>query len=273
MKKKNKSEREIKIKKQLVSTGVYIALAAAVLGITSNSVKNILHGTEGYEIPELDSKSAEIKLPELDTDRNLSVLPKQAEHIFPDESKTQSVSETPEGVNAEVVENTEIVPDNTEASGEPDDVTDAPAPVDIGGNKAPSVTARPASGYISREFSGDELLYTPTMNDFRTHGGIDIAADIGSPVCSFADGIVSDIYDDPFMGTTVVISHSGALVSSYSNLSPDLPKEISVGASVSVGQVIGGIGESAIIESADVPHLHFELYQNEECIDPEMYLS
>lgn len=273
MKKKNKSEREIKIKKQLVATGVYIALAAAVLGITSNSVKNILHGTQGYEIPDPDVKSAEIKLPELDTDIDISYLPKQSEHIFPDQDRTQSVSEIPEGINAEIVENTEIVPDNTQASGEPDDVTDAPSPIDITGRNAPSVTARPATGYISREFSGDELLYTPTMNDFRTHGGIDIAADIGSPVCSFADGIVSDIYDDPFMGTTVVISHSGSLVSSYSNLSPDLPREISVGATVTVGQVIGGIGETAIIESADIPHLHFELYRNEECINPEEYLS
>lgn len=270
MEKKTKSERKIKIKKQLISTGVYIALAAAVLGITSNSVKKILHGTEGYDIPEFDSVTDEIKLPELDTDVNIpSKLPEQTKHIFPDESNTQSVSETQQGVTAEVVE-PEV--SGAEVSGEPEN----PEPIskiDISSKNPPSVTARPAAGYISREFSGDELLYTPTMNDFRTHGGIDIAADIGSPVCSFADGVISDIYDDPFMGTTVVISHSGSVVSSYSNLSPDLPQEITVGATVNVGQVIGGIGESAIIESADVPHLHFELYHDEQCVDPEQYLS
>lgn len=270
MKNKNKSEREIKIKKQLVSTGVYIALAAAVLGITSNSVKNILHDSKDYEIPEIKVESGEISIPKLDTDIDIKKeLPKQTQHVFPDE-KSQSVSETPNNVTSELVENTEVVPENTETSGEPENV--APS-ADINRNVPPSVTARPATGYISREFSGDELLYTPTMNDFRTHGGIDIAADIGSPVCSFADGVISDIYDDPFMGTTVVISHSGSVVSSYSNLSPDLPKEITVGTQVSVGQVIGGVGESAIIESADVPHLHFELYKDEVCVNPEEFLS
>jgi murein DD-endopeptidase MepM/ murein hydrolase activator NlpD len=111
------------------------------------------------------------------------------------------------------------------------------------------------------------------MNDFRTHSGIDITGDIGSPVCAFASGVVAEIRNDAFLGVTVVLEHSGGMVSSYSNLAENLPQEISVGAFVEVGQTIGGIGETAIIESADVPHVHFELYLNETCVNPEDYLS
>ena len=131
---------------------------------------------------------------------------------------------------------------------------------------------RPVNGYIGKEFSEDELIYAPTMNDFRTHDGVDIVGDIGTPVSALADGTVADVYDDPFMGTTVVLKHSGGLVSSYSNLSAELPQEIYVGASVSVGDTIGGIGETALIESAEVPHVHVSIFLDEHAVDPEEYL-
>ncbi|MBE6623932.1 MAG: M23 family metallopeptidase [Ruminococcaceae bacterium] len=277
MKKKNDSETTARIKKQLISTGVYIALAAVVVGITANSVKDILGSTKGYEIPEFDNSGEKIVFPQIDGSKDLAdnggkyELPSQKDYSFPD----ISVSENPSGVNAEI---TEPVPDDTD-SVEPESVSEKnPEEKEetlpkAEPKKEPSVRLKPAAGYISREFSKDELLYTPTMNDFRTHNGIDITGDIGSPVCSFADGVVEDIYDDPFMGTTVVISHSGGLVSSYSNLSKELPAEIYVGAVVSVGDTIGGIGETAIIESAEVPHVHFEIYKDEVCVNPEDYLT
>ena len=291
MKNKNNGERETRIKKQLISTGVYIALAAAVVGITSNSVKNILGGKEGYDIPEIDKTGgSKIVIPSVDeknavkkpdskgtSDKESENLPPQTQHEFPG----TTVSETPGGVNAEI---TEPSGGNSAVSGEPDDITqandiensEAQKPLsaeDFDGTEPPSVRVKPAGGYVSREFSNDELLYTPTMNDFRTHSGIDITGDIGSPVSAFADGIITDIYNDALMGTTVVIKHSGGLVSSYSNLSEQLPQGIAVGAAVEVGSIIGGIGETALIESAEVPHVHFELYENEICVDPEEYLS
>lgn len=293
MKNKNNGERETRIKKQLISTGVYIALAAAVVGITSNSVKNILGGTEGYDIPEIDETGgSKIVIPSVDekkpdskenSDKNPGNLPPQTQHEFPG----ATVSETPGGVSAEVTDPTVTGGENSAVSGEPDaddhaQVNDSenpgtqpqpPSAEDFDGTEPPAVRVKPTGGYISREFSNDELLYTPTMNDFRTHSGIDITGDIGSSVSAFADGVITDIYNDALMGTTVVIKHSGGFVSSYSNLSEQLPQGIAVGTVVEVGSIIGGIGETAIIESAEVPHVHFELYVDEMCVDPEEYLS
>ena len=286
MKNKNSSERGLKIKKQLISTGLYISLAATVLGITSNSVKKILGGTADYEIPE--NGGTNIVLPTLD-DPKENDLPKQAAHEFPADGAGDMVSEQPDGVTAEITENAQseafpladstpiaseaLPPEGESVSGEPADVQTLPETQKINENTVPSVRVRPVAGYISREFSADELLYTPTMNDFRTHHGIDITGDIGSPVSAFADGEIADVYNDPFMGTTVVIRHSGGLVSSYSNLSEELPQGIAVGNFVKVGDTIGGIGETAIIESAEVPHVHFEIYKDEICVNPEDYIS
>lgn len=272
-------ERKKKIKKQLVSVGVYIALAAIVVGITSNSVKKILSGSQGYEIPSLDdTNDTHISLPKLTepNGRLPSDLPDQTEYKYPD----NAVSDLPEGISAELYESDPVsdnqsIPDES-VSGEPQNIpsepTDPQSTPSFDGEELPTVRVRPVMGYISREYSADELIYTPTMNDFRTHTGIDLASDVGTPVSALADGVVADVYDDPFMGTTVVLKHAGGLVSSYSNLSSELPKEITVGATVSVGSIIGGIGETAIIESAEAPHVHLEVYLDEQCVNPEEYL-
>lgn len=265
-------EQSKKIKKQLVSAGVYIALAAAVVGITSNSVKKILDGADGYEIPNLDYENKNISLPELsepklvESGRVPTDLPPQTEYEFPSEVTSENAS----GISAEV--NESDASENLSVSGEPDGAADEPIPAPVFDDVLPTVRVRPVNGYIGKEFSEDELIYAPTMNDFRTHDGVDIVGDIGTPVSALADGTVADVYDDPFMGTTVVLKHSGGLVSSYSNLSAELPQEIYVGASVSVGDTIGGIGETALIESAEVPHVHVSIFLNEHAVDPEEYL-
>lgn len=270
---KNNPERTKKIKKQLVGAGVYIALAAAVVGITSNSVKKILGGADGYTIPDIQPEQKNISLPELsepkiiESDRVPTDLPPQTEYKYP----TETVSDNPSGISAEVTDSTELGIENESVSGEPDESDAVPTPT-FDDNEIPSVRVRPVNGYISREFSNDELIYAPTMNDFRTHDGIDIVGDIGTPVSALADGTVADIYDDPFMGKTVVLKHSGGLVSCYSNLSNELPKEITVGAAVSVGCTIGGIGETAAVESAEAPHVHVSVYLDEHAVNPEDYL-
>jgi len=130
----------------------------------------------------------------------------------------------------------------------------------------------PVHGYISKNFDLESLVYSLTMNDYRTHSGIDICATVGSPVYAAAGGTVVDIYADPLMGHCVTIEHGDGLRSHYMNLSETMPQGIVEGASVKAGQVIAGIGESAIIEVSDASHLHFEISVNGERKDPLDYI-
>lgn len=130
----------------------------------------------------------------------------------------------------------------------------------------------PVNGYILKSHDLKQAVFSMTMNDYRVHSGIDIEANIGDDVYCTADGTVSRLYNDPFMGTCVEISHSGGFVSCYKNLAPELPSSIAEGAEVCKGQVIGSVGESAIIEVADSAHLHFELSNNSVMLDPIDYL-
>ena len=74
------------------------------------------------------------------------------------------------------------------------------------------------------------------------------------------------------MGTSVSIEHSGNAVSIYKNLAPEVAEGIIIGASVKCGDTIGAVGESAMNELAEEPHLHYEMKINGKHIDPKEHL-
>lgn len=152
-----------------------------------------------------------------------------------------------------------------------DDLPDA-GDGDSSGNSK-QVFALPCSGYVMKDFCEDTLVFSSTMNDYRTHSGIDIVGNLGDHVYAFCEGTVTSVEYDPFMGQTVTISHANGIESKYMNLSTELAEQIKVGATVELGDVIGTIGETASRECADSPHLHFEVYVNSQAVDPGNYVT
>ena len=144
--------------------------------------------------------------------------------------------------------------------------TDATQPT-----KKPFKTGRPVMGETVCEYAMDCLVYNPTTRDWRVHNGIDIAAEAGTQVLAAADGTVYTVYDDETMGTTVVIRHENGYVSVYSSLDDRLSVE--VGDQVTCGQVIGQVGNTALMESAIGDHLHFSVTCDDVPVDPEDFFS
>ena len=124
----------------------------------------------------------------------------------------------------------------------------------------------PVSGSVAVAHSLDELLFNSTMGDWRTHAGIDIETSAGAAVCAAAAGKVISITDDPVWGKTITLDHGGGLTSVYANLMPDI--SVALGANVKAGDILGGVGESAVTEIDQNPHLHFEMLQNDAPVDP-----
>ncbi len=148
-----------------------------------------------------------------------------------------------------------------------------PAPQTPAPTAKPSPTPAPApkfmwpvSGEILKTYAHDDLVYSDTMGDWRAHVGVDIEAGVGTEVMACADGVVKDIYEDPQLGTCVVIEHKNSLVSLYASLQEVVTAKLDE--TVRIGDVIGGVGQSALWESADAPHLHFEMFKDGKSIDP-----
>jgi len=135
------------------------------------------------------------------------------------------------------------------------------------------VYVRPTKGSVIKGYYADSLVFSQTMQDFRTHSGVDIAGELGTNVGAYTDGVISKITNDPFMGTTIEISHEAGVTSVYKNLKKELPQGIALGVPVKAGETIGQVGDTAIIEIADEPHVHFELWVNGECINAEQEIA
>ena len=132
-------------------------------------------------------------------------------------------------------------------------------------------TAAPVAGQTVAEFAADCLGYNRTTRDWRTHSGMDIAAEAGTPVGAAAAGTVYSVYDDEELGRTVVITHRDGYTTRYASLSEEVA--VTPGDAVTMGQTIGTVGSTALLESALEPHVHFEVTCNGEAMDPQEFLN
>lgn len=128
-----------------------------------------------------------------------------------------------------------------------------------------SLYVMPAGNEILRDFSNGELVYSPTMDDWRTHNGIDFKAEKGTQVKAINDGVVLSVYQDEMWGTVIEIDHGSGLVAKYCGL--DKEPNVKAGDSVSINSVIGAV-DSIPCESADESHLHLETEIGSTLVDP-----
>ena len=137
----------------------------------------------------------------------------------------------------------------------------------------PSEFVLPVKGILSKKHDTSLQTYSATMDDYRVHSGIDIVTSEGASVYAAADGIVSQIWNDPLMGSCIAISHSDKCYTIYKNLSENSVEGIEEGANVSKGQLIASVGNTAMIEIAEEPHLHFEMTVEGKSVDPREYFD
>lgn len=136
---------------------------------------------------------------------------------------------------------------------------------------APTVWLWPVRGQVLTGHSVETLAYDPTMGDWRTHTGVDIAASAGTQVRAAAAGTVTAVEEDVMLGTAVTVDHGGGMYGLYANLA-SVPT-VEVGDEVSAGDVLGSVGNTAIAESALPDHLHFSLTADGQAVDPLSYLT
>ena len=132
-------------------------------------------------------------------------------------------------------------------------------------------TTSPVVGQEVFGYSMEALSYNQTTRDWRTHNGVDIAAEAGTEVVAAADGEVYTTYEDDSLGYTVVIRHVGGYTTHYASLSEDIL--VKPGDKVVMGQVIGTVASTALVETVLGPHVHFSVTYQDLPMDPAEFLS
>ena len=114
-------------------------------------------------------------------------------------------------------------------------------------------------GYVTRGQLG--------AGDNAAHAGIDVAVPIGTPVRAAGTGSVVEAARDQEYGLFVLLRHNDGLETRYAHLSRIV---VSAGKTIVAGEVLGLSGNSG---RSSAPHLHFEVTQRGQSIDPRTLLQ
>ena len=190
--------------------------------------------------------------------------------VLSDRAKPKLPDETQKPVSTDA----STTPPPKDTSTQTDAVTDSKP---TGGSsvtesKVPTLTL-PVSGTLSAKHDPELQVYSTTLDHYRVHLGIDISTGEAAPVYAAADGTVEKIWKDDLWGYSLAIKHSGNSYTFYKNLSEELPAGITEGTKVRSGQLIAAVGDSAMMEIAEEPHLHFEMTVADLAVDPLSYFS
>jgi len=101
----------------------------------------------------------------------------------------------------------------------------------------------------------------------KMHKGIDIAANFGEDISAALDGTVSYAGWETGYGNVIKIDHGDGLETTYAHCSVIMTKK---GETVSKGTKIGEVGSTG---NSTGPHLHFEVRENGEPVNPEGYIK
>ncbi len=160
---------------------------------------------------------------------------------------TQGVEKVEENISDERQESS----DNKEETKTPQAAAEYSAPIE--------------NGEIIAQYSPDKPLYSYTLKDWRTHNGIDIAAPSGTEVANVCEGVVEIIEQDDLMGNMVTVRHTDGKVSRYASLATVSVEE---GQILKRGDTIGTVGTSMLLECGETDHLHYELWNEDQPVEP-----
>lgn len=127
----------------------------------------------------------------------------------------------------------------------------------------------PVDGEIILGYNMDNTIYFPTLDQYKCNPAIIISAEVGADVKSAAPGLVEDIYEDPIVGTSMVISVGDGYKITYGQLS-----DLAVGISdtVEAGTVLGKIAKPTKYFTEEGSNLYFELDNGDSPVDPLTHL-
>lgn len=122
----------------------------------------------------------------------------------------------------------------------------------------------PVRGTLSSNFGYREH---PVDGEEKFHYGVDLAADTGTEIDCFADGVVASVGESTSYGKYLTVTHAGGYTTLYAHCSAI---SVSSGTAVKRGQMLAQVGQTGI---ATGPHLHFELHRGSVYLDPIYYVA
>lgn len=125
-------------------------------------------------------------------------------------------------------------------------------------------TVAPVLGRLTSAYGWREH---PIEGGEKFHCGVDLKADIGTPVLAFASGTVDYIGESDVYGQYLQLCHDNGVTSFYAHCSKLCVQQ---GQQVTVGEKVAESGATGEVTG---PHLHFELKKDGVRLNPAYYIE
>lgn len=128
----------------------------------------------------------------------------------------------------------------------------------------------PVRGNVLLDYSMDQTIYFPTLDQYKCNPGIVIQSEVSAPVAAPANARVLEVGSNEEIGNFVSMD----LGNSYTAVCGQL-KEISAveGEYLEAGQTIGYVSEPTKYYSVEGVNVFFELKHGDETLDPVSYME
>jgi len=239
------NENKENLKKMLKGKGLYIALGALVLAAGAISYTSVSSNLKPQlSVPTTEERSTHININERVIPEDTTLAPEPVTEL-----STVPVSEA----QTEPEPETQAVFDNSAKPLESETETEEIS------------FSLPLGTSMAKDYSMGIPVFSATMNDYRTHNGVDFTAEKGTGVTAVAKGRVIEVSSDALWGNSVYIDHGQGIVSKISGLADE--GLIAEGADVYGDTVIGVVGDIPV-ESSDECHIHLEMRVDGKIADP-----
>lgn len=247
-----------------VTNGILLAALAAI-GIAAFQIGTSTTGED--QVPE-EIRMTEVKrTPALDTG-NSNVTAEIGEKGSSAEEEILPAAKTPDP--AEETAAAEAIPETSDSEANVQETAAAvyhsPEPIHFSENTA---MIWPVTGALLLDYSMNQTIYYPTLDQYKYNPSISVEAAEGDPVRAAASGKVLSITDDARTGTTVTMELGDSYQAIYGQLK-DL--KVSEGEMVKEGTVIGSVAAPTKYYTKEGTNLYFAMKHNGEPIDPILYL-
>ena len=260
---------------KLIFNGTLLALMA-VLGVTAYQVSNKnehiqevlpLESVKESDTAKGDEGSSKQSEPLAEAGTNLveADLDDTADTDFLDEVVlTTDGANLPGSLNSSEIDNSANVGESTSVNAQ------------VSLHKGPEINFSedtlmewPVNGHVLIDYSMDQSVYFPTLDQYKLSPAISVQAVEGAPVVSAVNGTVYSIENDAQTGTTVTMELGNGYQAIYGQLT-DL--DVAEGDTVTKGSIIGYIAAPTKYYSEEGSNLYFAMKKDGEPIDPIAYL-
>ncbi len=128
----------------------------------------------------------------------------------------------------------------------------------------------PVAGNVIMKYSMDHTIYHATLMQFKCNPAIIIDAEVGTEVKAAASGVITKIEENEVTGFTVTTDIGNGFSLVYGQL--DKKESLEVGDVLREGKVISTVTDPSRYYSVEGSNLYFMVMENEESVNPMLYL-